>query len=301
MVYLSGHGVVPPGSDEYYYLTADARSLEFDDREVRRRDALSGYELAELIRAVPATGKQVLILDTCAAGQGIKALGQRRDVPFDQVRALERVKDRNGLHLLAGSAADASSYEASRYGQGLLTYSLLLGMTGPGLKGTELDVHTWFDYAVDEVPELARGIGGVQKPQVSSPGEGASFPVGRLEPGDRAQIPLPKARPLVLRAAFQEDESFDDVLGLAGRVDELEREASAKGDGVAPVFVDAREGEGAYRLAGRYRIEGNAVEVTVHVFRGSERVGRAVARGTKDQSDALAQAVVAEVSKILKP
>ena len=156
VVYLSGHGAAPQGSDEYYYLTADARSLEFDDPAVRRRDALSGYELAELIRAVPATGKQVLILDTCAAGQGIKALGQRRDVPFDQVRALERMKDRNGLHLLAGSAADASSYEASRYGQGLLTYSLLLGMKGPGLKGTELDVLTWFGYAVDEVPGAAR-------------------------------------------------------------------------------------------------------------------------------------------------
>jgi len=301
VVYLSGHGVAPQGSDEYYYLTADARSLELDDPEVRRRDALSGAELAELIRAVPATGKQVLVLDTCAAGQGIKALGQRRAVSGDQVRALERVKDRNGLHLLAGAAADASSYEASRYGQGLLTYSLLLGMTGPGLKGTELDVLTWFGYAVDEVPELARGIGGVQKPQLSSPREGASFPLGRLEPEDRAKVPLPKARPLVLRATFQEQESFDDVLGLAGRVDELLRVASAKGDGVAPVFVDAREGEGAYRLAGRYRIEGNAVEVTVNVFRGSERVGRTLARGTRDQPAALAQGMVAEVSKLLKP
>ena len=301
VVYLSGHGVAPQGSDEYYYLTADARSLELDDPAVRRRDALSGNELAELIRAVPATGKQVLILDTCAAGRGIKALGQHRAVSGDQVRALERVKDRNGLHLLAGAAADASSYEASRYGQGLLTYSLLLGMTGPGLKGTELDVHTWFDYAVDEVPQLALGIGGVQKPQVSSPGEGASFPLGRLEAEDRVKIPLPKERPLVLRATFEEEESFDDVLGLAERVDELLQEASARGDGVAPVFVDARGGEGAYRLAGRYRIEGNAVEVTVNVFRGSERVGRISVRGTRDQPAGLAQSVLAEVSKILKP
>jgi len=301
VVYLSGHGVAPQGSDEYYYLTADARSLALDDPEVRRRDALSGAELAELIRAVPATGKQVLILDTCAAGRGIKAMGQQRAVSGDQVRALERVKDRNGLHLLAGAAADASSYEASRYGQGLLTYSLLLGMTGPGLKGTELDVLTWFGYAVDEVPELARGIGGVQKPQLSSPREGASFPVGRLDVEDRAKIPLPKARPLVLRAEFQEEVSFKDVLGMAGRVDELLREASTKGDGVAPVFVDASEGEGAYQLVGRYRIQGDAVEMTVKVFRGSENVGRAVTRGTRDQPAGLAQAVVVEVSKILKP
>ena len=185
--------------------------------------------------------------------------------------------------------------------RGCLTYSLLLGMTGPGLKGTELDVHTWFDYAVDEVPQLALGIGGVQKPQVSSPGEGASFPVGRLDKEDRDKIPLPKARPLVGRAEFQEEELFKDVLGMAGRVDELLREASTKGDGVAPVFVDASEGGEAYQLKGRYRIQGDAVEMTVKVFRGTKRVGQISARGTRDQPAGLAQAVVAEVSKILKP
>jgi Caspase domain len=301
VVYFSGHGVAPQGSDEYYYLTADARSLELDDPAVRKRDALSGAELADLIRNVPATRKQVLVLDTCAAGRGIKTLGQQRAVSGDQVRALERVKDRNGLHLLAGAAADASSYEASRFGQGLLTYSLLLGMTGPGLKGTELDVLTWFGYAVDEVPVLAREIGGIQKPLLSSPSEGASFPLGRLEAEDRVKIPLPKERPLVLRSTFEEEATFDDVLRLAGRVDEHLRDAAEQGASAAPLFVDAGEGEGAYRLAGRYRIDGNAVDVRLNVFRGSERVGQASARGTKDKLDALAQALVAEFSKILKP
>jgi WD40 repeat protein len=301
VVYLSGHGVAPQGSDEYYYLTADARSLELGDPEVRRRDALSGAELAEMIRAVPAVGKQVLILDTCAAGQGIKALGQRRAVSGDQVRALERVKDRNGLHLLAGAAADASSYEASRYGQGLLTYSLLLGMTGPGLKGTELDVLTWFGYAVDEVPELARGIGGVQKPQLSSPREGASFPLGRLEAEDRVKIPLPKERPLVLRASLVDKSRFVDSLGLGGRVDELMREASARGDVSQPVFVDAREGEGAYQLGGAYQIEGESVSVEFSIYKANETVHQVTVRGLKAHLDELTKAIVAEVDKRLKP
>ena len=160
---------------------------------------------------------------------------------------------------------------------------------------------TWFGYAVDEVPELARGIGGVQKPQLSSPREGASFPVGRLDVEDRAKIPMPKARPLVLRAEFQEEELFKDVLGMTERVDELLREASTKGDGVAPVFVDASQGEGAYQLKGRYRIQGDAVEMTVKVFRGNESLGQISARGTRDQPAGLAQSVVAEVSKIPKP
>ena len=146
-----------------------------------------------------------------------------------------------------------------------------------------------------------RGIGGVQKPQLSSPREGASFPVGRLEPQDRGRIPLPKARPLVLRTTFQEQELFDDVLGLARRVDELLRESAARGEAAAPVFVEASEGEGAYRLAGRYRIEGNAVEVSVNVFRGSERVGRFTVRGLTADPDSLAKSIVGEADKLLKP
>ena len=42
VVYLSGHGVAPQGSDEYYYLTADVRSLELDDPAVRRRTRSRG-------------------------------------------------------------------------------------------------------------------------------------------------------------------------------------------------------------------------------------------------------------------
>jgi hypothetical protein len=105
----------------------------------------------------------------------------------------------------------------------------------------------------------------------------------------------------VLRAAFQEEESFDDLLGLRSEVNRLFREASSRGATAGPVFVDASEGDRAYRLSGRYRIEDNAVEVSVNVFRGTERVGRISVRGTKDQPVGLAQSIHAEVSKILKP
>ena len=54
--------------------------------------------------------------------------------PGRLVRALERMKDRTGTYVLAGAAADAVSYEATRYGQGLLTYGLLFRMRGPALR-----------------------------------------------------------------------------------------------------------------------------------------------------------------------
>ena len=55
--------------------------------------------------------------------------------------------------MLAGCASDAVSYEASRYAQGLLTHSLLLGMRGAALRDSEfVDVLPLFGFAADQVP-----------------------------------------------------------------------------------------------------------------------------------------------------
>ena len=131
----------------------------------------------------------------------MEKLTEKRDVPGSQVRALERVKDRTGMHVLAGCAADAVSYEASRYGQGVLTYSLLLGMRGAKLReGEYVDVVELFGFAADKVPELARDIGGVQRPLIASP-RGSSFDIGRLTAADREKVPLQMIKPVVLRVA----------------------------------------------------------------------------------------------------
>jgi len=59
--------------------------------------------------------KQVMILDTCAAGAiaGNASLMAKKDLSSDQVRAIERLKDHTGFHVLMGAAADAPSYEAT--------------------------------------------------------------------------------------------------------------------------------------------------------------------------------------------
>lgn len=134
LVYLAGHGVTYGGQDgDFYYLTPDAGSGNIDDPAIRASVAISSMELTEMIRKVPAL-KQILILDTCASGRVVERLTEKRDIASSQVRALERMKDRTGLYVLAGAAADAVSYEAGRYGQGLLTWSLLFGMRGAALR-----------------------------------------------------------------------------------------------------------------------------------------------------------------------
>jgi WD40 repeat protein len=295
VVYFSGHGIVPPGADEYFYLTADAQSLDLSGAGVRDLAALSGTEIADCLRLVRAN-KRVFIFDTCAAGGVVPRLTESRLPPGSQVRALERLRSRAGSHMLLGSAADAVSYEATRYAQGLLTYSLLLGMTGPGLKDDQVDVATWFEYASDEVETLARGLGGVQKPIYNRPNGGASFPVGLITAHERKLLRLAKAHSLVLRANVQYRGPGIDPLDLASRIDRAQQTRNGDAD---PVFVDAQQGEDAYQLKVGYRIDDGTIAADVQVFFGRTPVGNTLsAKAPESDPDALAQRIVDSTNKL---
>ena len=89
--------------------------------------------------------KEGLILDTCARPalptKELLKLVEKRDVPPDQRRAVEFLKEATGTIILMGFAADKVSYEASKFGQGLLTYALLEGMKGRSIEeGSKLNV-----------------------------------------------------------------------------------------------------------------------------------------------------------------
>jgi hypothetical protein len=94
MLYLAGHGVVSQGI--YAYPTAEARTLNLSDPAVRLESAVSDAEFVEWAKKVPAL-HQVMILDTCAAGGIEGRLAEKRGVPGDQIRAIERLKDRTGF------------------------------------------------------------------------------------------------------------------------------------------------------------------------------------------------------------
>ena len=139
----------------------------------------------------------------------IEQLTAAPQVPSDQIRALQRMKDRSGFWILAGCAGDRVSYEANRYAQGLLTYSLLFGLqSGEGLKDNRwVNVLTLFDNAAGSVPRWAADIGGVQSPVIASPASSRPFDFGLLAPDSdqRCQIRVQQVRPVVVRSSFQED------------------------------------------------------------------------------------------------
>ena len=300
VVYLAGHGI--GYDDRYYYLTREARSAALSDPSVRARTTLSSSELVDLLKRSPAL-KQVMILDTCAAGSAIRDITTRRDLGSGDIRAIERIKDRTGFHVLMGSAADAFSYETSQFDQGLLTYALLKGMKGAALdRGEYVDVTTLFRYATDEVPLLARHVGGVQRPRVAAPRADA-FPIGRLTREDRARIGLAAARPLLLRPTLIDADSLIDPLDLAARLREqllAAREAAEPRSAGAAVYLDVDHFPDAIRPSGIYRIDGNTVEVRLALGRDHSVASTLVVRGGRDDPDGLAAEIADRLTERLR-
>jgi hypothetical protein len=308
VVYLAGHGVAlqEGGQDVYCYLTSEARTVSrdaFRDPAVRRQYAVTSAELTEWFKKIPAL-KQVLVLDTCAAGAAASKLIEHRDVSADQIRAIDRLRDRTGFHILMGCASDRVSYEASQYSQGLLTYCLLQGMRGARLRqGEYVDVMDLFQYAADQVPVLARNIGGIQKPLVFAP-RGTSFDIGRLKEEDKKLIPLAQVRPLLLRPVLLNPDVGDDDLNLMPLLRQRLREESfvgtRGGKQAGPVYVDADEMPGAVRPSGTYTVKEKKVIVRLVLRRDGKTMASLQVDGARDDLPALVQRLMDGIAKSLK-
>ena len=251
VVFLAGHGkALSQGNrSEYYYLLPDAASFaDLEDPQLRALRAFSSTQLADALTAIPAR-KQVVILDTCEAGSADVALSEKRELSSDAIRAHVQARDRTGAWFLAGAAADRPSYEASRYGRGVLTYALLEALLGEALEADQVQVGRWFDYAEDKVPTYAQGVGGVQRPFVRR-GE-SGFPLGALPAPVRAQLPVGRAREVVVMPAVTAAGNAPDRARLGAKVAERLR-ALADATDAPLVYFDTDAFDGAWQVVGTY-------------------------------------------------
>lgn len=295
-IYLSGHGINYGGTDgDFYYLTADAKSEVLSDEQKVKSVGLSSVEFTELIKKIPAI-KQVMIIDACHSGQLAGNLAKKSSsLSSNQVRAMETMKDKTGLYVLAGSASDAVSYEASSYGQGVLTYSLLFGIKGPALRENEyVDIVKLFQFAMDKVPQLASGLGGIQKPEMRIPSAASSFDVGKMSEEERHKIILAHPKPVFIRSEFQEETQLFDVADLSSEVDsELKMQA---GGGVGKLtFSDTRKFQDGFSLRGRYVQKENDLSVKVKLIKGDKPIYEFVANAAT--ANDLAKKIVEEATK----
>lgn len=311
VIYLAGHGVSlnlnrnprQVGGDTYLYLTQEATTT---DKTVLllesawRAMAISSDDLAELMKQNKAL-KQVLVLDTCAAGAAATSLIAKRDLPSDQIRAIERLKDRTGFFALMGAAADKVSYEASQYGQGLLTYSLLQGMKGAKLREEQFaDVNLLFAYAQDTVPEMAKNIGGIQRPLIIAPDAAASFDIGKFTADEQKLISLSTRKPLILRPVLLNDKLKFDNLQLTPLLKKALHNASfTPGAGrteAGLVFVDADEMADAFTPSGTYQVNGDDIKLTVILVRNYAPLKSLTFSGDVKDLDSLVQQIIDAVT-----
>jgi len=198
--------------------------------------------------------------------------GGSKTLNSSQIRAFDRMKDRTGMFVLSGSASDKVSYEASEYGQGLLTYALLQGMLGVATrkdaKGQDIiDVMELFQYARDEVPRLAARIRGIQTPMLGFPSQAASFDIGILDEAAKRNIPIGNKKPVFTRSLFVNKNTFLDDLDLAERLEAAFRKETQAGSRAALIYVDVHDYPGAYSVSGLYEQTEEGIEIALKLFR----------------------------------
>jgi len=301
IVFFSGHGLAygPAEKELFYYLTKDIGSAKLDDPKVRQEYTVSSEELTQWLIAIPA-GKQVMIVDACNAGKVVESLSAlaTKDLDPSQIRALDRMKDRTGMFILTGSAADKVSYEASQYGQGLLTYSLLQGMSGLALtEDKRVDVMTLFQYSRDKVPELAKGIGGVQTPVLAFPTGGASFDIGIVNA--EVKIPVAQVKPVFIRSNFQ-DENYGDELELVKALEDYFNRATLLGTQAELIYVNVNDYDRGYSIKGSYAYQGPEVLVNGSLFKGKTLQGKFQVTGKKNNVPGLVDLILEKVKPLIK-
>ena len=89
----------------------------------------------------------------------------RGDDEATRIRQLDKLKDKNGMMILAAAADNESAYEDETLNQGVLTYHLLQVMKEQQ-KDTSLVIRSWFDETIDLVKDYSRANGNKQEPEI---------------------------------------------------------------------------------------------------------------------------------------
>jgi len=272
LVYLSGHGVTWGGEKgDFFYLTNEASSKDADgykDPAIREKQTISTKEFTTWLNAIPAL-KQVMIIDACGSGKAVDNLISKRDIDASQIKAIDRMKDRTGLYIISGCAADAESYESSIYGQGLLTYAILEAMKGPALKQNKyVDIYSILDHAREQVPKFARGLGGIQTPQLLMP-KGGSFDIGIINESDKAKIPLAGVKLVFTRTTVLDKDKNRDVLKLSTSINEKLNDLATPLDGKGTiVFIDSDEFPEGCNISGVYQLINGLIDFNGSILCG---------------------------------
>ncbi len=254
LVFLSGHGITRGNGEDarFYYLLPQYQEANSSNPATRNQQTLSTDTLTTWLNAISAN-KKVVIIDACNSGGAVeRLLANAKSLNSSQFRTFETMKDRTGIYILSGSAADKDSFESGAFNQGLLTYALLSGMRGDALEknpsvsdSLEVKVMELFEHAKRTVPDLARQIQKVQTPMMRG---GSSFPIGWFTP--EADIPLSDQVPVIYEVRMQNMDGLDPEK-LESQLDNLMRQIK----GSFKYTPGSTTYPGGYRVRGIYETD----------------------------------------------
>ncbi|MFN0013444.1 MAG: caspase family protein, partial [Saprospiraceae bacterium] len=189
IAFFSGHGktIGTAEKSKFHYLAKGSTAWsELENPKMLAQNTVSSDEIIQWLTDNHAA-KQALILDACNAA----TLGQQfggKGMTSAQIRVTDEMKNVTGTFILAGAAGNKESFEAPKYGQGLLTYSLLDGMRveGGGATDHKVDIMKLLNHACSKVPQLASSVNKTQVPEMFLPknAQGGGFYIGRVEKPD---------------------------------------------------------------------------------------------------------------------
>jgi len=262
-IFFAGHGDIPEKSGEkeirFMLHNADKKNLLSSSFGV---DELSEWCDPKQIKAQ----KRVFVFDACHSGQIINqtlAFNGRGDEEATRIRQLDKLKDKNGMMILAAAADNESAYEDETLNQGVLTYHLLDAMKKE--KDTSLIIRQWFDEAIEGVKEYSRANGNKQEP--NSFGDGR-FEIGNVNEQVRAGIDItcPKTR-VGLCEFLAIGEVAERYPSLKNDLSNVFKEVIPRGE-----FVLSKNLEKAYRVSGVVSMNKGKVSVQYEVKKGEQSI-----------------------------
>jgi WD40 repeat protein len=268
-IFFAGHGDIPESSGE--------KEIRFILHNAYKGNSIKTYsfgvdELSEWCHPKQIKAqKRVFVFDACHSGQIINqtmAFNGRGDDEATRIRQLDKLKDKNGMMILAAAADNESAYEDETLNQGVLTYHLLDAMKKE--KDTSLIIRNWFDEAIEGVKEYSRANGNKQEP--NSFGDGR-FEIGNVNEQVRAGIDItcPKTRIGMCILSDPTGEAEALYPAFKEKVNAYFTNNSSRGN-----FVLSKNLDKSYRVEGSYLLIKKKMNIRYKVYFGDKQVGEAI-------------------------
>lgn len=297
-IFFAGHGDIPEKSGE--------KEIRFILHKADKKNVMSSSfgveELTEWCHPKNIKAqKRVLVFDACHSGQIINqtmAFNGRGDDEATRIRQLDRLKDKNGMMILAAAADNESAYEDETLNQGVLTYHLLQVMKEQP-KDTSLEIRSWFDETIDLVKDYSRANGNQQEP--NSFGDGR-FEIGNINDQVRQRIDIncPKTR-IGMSDFTMNPEAKVMYPQLRQKINEYFISSSSRGE-----LVYSKNLEKSYRVIVACNVDKQKLEWYYDIYFGETPVGNTVVLPkVKNKTEEelvvqLAQSITAEIERLDK-